>query len=272
MVASEEQFTLVLNPEFQDRSLLDSMRGLRDRLAVPAAVLGVAGLAVLGSFSSETAPADAADAAVASPSPESGTLPAIGPPFYGRSRLGHTYRSTRLRPGANSYDDMMDYYGDSLYHPYPAIDFKVPVGRDVLAVTSGTIAISSEETEATPDAWPRRPGMFILLDPDDPRLPNFAFKHLSEADVTEGQHVNRGQVIGESGSTQSPNAHLHFDAHQTVEGFNTYENQADYGRISFWQCGRQVTLSITSAVMNAVINPQPTRAASIRNCGLRIVS
>lgn len=251
-------------PPIQEQTVMDRIRDWRVRLAVPIAAVGLA-VAVAFSPTSETAQAEPAEAGAES-------APSIGPPFYGPAQLGHTYQSARLRPTANSYDDMVSYYGDSWYHPYPAIDFKVAVGRDLLAVTSGTIAIASEETDQTPDAWPRRPGQFVLLDPDDPRLPNFAYKHLSETDVVEGQHVNRGQVIGDSGRSQSPNAHLHFDAHATVEGFNTYPNQADYGSIRFWQCGRQVTLNTTTAIMGDRINPQPTRAASIRNCGPRITN
>lgn len=194
--------------------------------------------------------------------------PIIGPPFYGPSTLGHTYRSRELSPNANSYDDMIAYYGDAFYHPYPAIDFKMPRGRAIRAVTNGVVSINSQETDENPDAWPRRPGRFVLLDPDDPSLPFFAFKHLDSSSVTEGQRVTQGQIIGRAGSTQSPNVHLHFDAHNSVEGFNTYPEQADYGRIRFWQCGNLITLNSATARMDRRINPQPTRAASIRNCDL----
>jgi murein DD-endopeptidase MepM/ murein hydrolase activator NlpD len=275
MIASEEQFTPAVNPEVAHRPILDRVQEWKTRLAMPFVVAGVAGLAIVGSFTGETTPADANEATTAAASPEAGgAMPAIGPAFYGSSRLGHTYRSTRLRPTANSYDDMIAYYGDSLYHPYEAVDFMIPEGRDVLAVTDGTIVINSEETDETPDAWQRRPGMFVVVDPVDPRLPFYAFKHLSQSNVVEGQRVQRGEVIGESGSTQSPNAHLHFDAHAsaTHDGFNTYEGQRNWGRMVFWQCGRQITLTPRNARMGDVINPQPTRAASIRNCGRQVTN
>jgi hypothetical protein len=42
-------------------------------------------------------------------------------------------------------------------------------------------------------------------------------------------------VIGLSGRTQSPDAHLHFDAQSGLGCFNTYACQVDYGTVGW--CG-----------------------------------
>lgn len=154
---------------------------------------------------------------------------ALAPPFYGPSTLGHTYRSAEL-PDAASCPAMLDYFGSCWYHPYPAVDWLLPVGTPVRAVAAGTVVLVGEETDADPDAWPRRPGRFLLLELDEPLGPCrvFAYKHLSRWATTAGARVDVGTVVAYSGRTQSPTAHLHTDCFTSLAGFNRYEAQAPF--------------------------------------------
>lgn len=64
--------------------------------------------------------------------------------------------------------------------------------------------------EAAGDGWNYGMGSYIVIDHGSGLVTVYA--HLSRVDVTEGQQVGRGEVIGESGSTgYSTGVHLHFE-------------------------------------------------------------
>ena len=177
----------------------------------------------------------------------------IGPPFWGWSKHGFTTESGQLNPEGEGCTPLIEYYGDCDYHPYPAVDFILPHGKPVVAVAPGTIALVGEETDDNPDAWPRKPGRFILLELKAPRgdCRYVRYSHLSDWAVAEGQTVTRGQFIGRAGSTQIPGneTHLHLDCFSSVEGFNTYEAQADLGEIQWYDRGRCKRVQLTSFAM-----------------------
>jgi murein DD-endopeptidase MepM/ murein hydrolase activator NlpD len=83
--------------------------------------------------------------------------------------------------------------------PHLGLDFRVPSGTSVTAMNDGTVLLA-------------RPlyfeGNFVVLDHGQGLLT--LYLHLSEFKVKEGDHVQRGQVIGLSGGTgRATGPHLH---------------------------------------------------------------
>lgn len=196
--------------------------------------------------------------------------PTIGSPVFVNTRLGHTYQSLPL-PNAQSCPAMMIYYGHCRYHPYPAVDFMVPQGTAVRAVADGVVVLADQEhegdgdpdgcdpSERTETAYCRRPGMFVVVEHTAEGLPPLTtYKHLMSTRMTAGTTVTRGQIIGRSGNTQSPDFHLHFDAQSSLACLNTYACQVDYGRMTFCNpLGQTVRRSSATLLQGQAIRPRP---------------
>ena len=88
----------------------------------------------------------------------------------------------------------------SIYHT--GIDFPKRTGEDTLATASGRAIYAGAGFSGY--------GKMIILEHQH----NWAslYAHLSKIDVTPGQHVHKGQKIGEVGNTgRSSGPHLHFE-------------------------------------------------------------
>ncbi len=83
--------------------------------------------------------------------------------------------------------------------PHLGLDFRVPAGTPVAAMNSGTILLARALYFE---------GNFVVIDHGQGLLTMYL--HLSEIKVKEGDHVDRGQVIGLSGGTgRATGPHLH---------------------------------------------------------------
>ena len=134
-----------------------------------AAVLAAIGLAALG--------ASSADAAVDYPLARKGAL--IGVPYGGTHSLGN-------------------------WESDNAIDISVPVGTPVYAVADGTISSSLGFGDSGKGG--RFAGARLHLVTGDNV---WFYTHLSRLTVQLGEHVTRGQKIGESGAANgSPHLHI----------------------------------------------------------------
>ncbi|MCA9580157.1 MAG: M23 family metallopeptidase [Myxococcales bacterium] len=161
-------------------------------------------------------------------------------PFLGRANILFGYETGEVRP--DGHEAQRDYYGHLRYHPYDAVDFRLPCNHPIRASGPGEVVLADEETDQTPNAFPRKPGQFVLI--EHRRGPISRYSHLNRTFVVEGQRVVRGQVIGLAGRTQSPNVHLHYDEQKTVEDFNLYPNQASIGKM-FFRYGGEVRVHDT---------------------------
>lgn len=86
------------------------------------------------------------------------------------------------------------------YKLHSGIDIAAPQGTDVYAAADGTVIYSGVLGTA---------GLAIILDHGDLET---RYYHLSKAIVGKGETVNRGEVIGQIGSTgDSTGPHLHFE-------------------------------------------------------------
>lgn len=92
-------------------------------------------------------------------------------------------------------------------------DFATPIGTPVLAVGGGVIDFAGQ-ADWTPNDNPlwMMGSICIILNCGDSE-PDFTYGHLSSVAVSQGQHVNQGDIIGYSGNTgASTGPHLHFEA------------------------------------------------------------
>lgn len=118
---------------------------------------------------------------------------------------------------------------------HTGIDFGVPVGTKIYAADSGTIEFSdwAWKLSASNKWWiaPKFAGICVVINHNDGFKTLYA--HLSETDMVDGQFVEKGQLIGLSGSTGlSTGPHLHFevlgDPLQPYNGFYGRLNPNEY--------------------------------------------
>jgi Peptidase family M23 len=155
-------------------------------------------------------------------------------PFLGGARLGCGY----LDCNANTY------------HPWPAVDFRLPEGTPVRATAPGRVELVDEEIDGDGDpagcaevsgtaetAYCGRPGRFVVIGHDEG--PYSVYKHLKATHVVAGQEVERGQVIGQVGNTQATNFHLHYDEQSDPTRINAPGNRVPIGPVHYWNRGRR---------------------------------
>jgi murein DD-endopeptidase MepM/ murein hydrolase activator NlpD len=110
-----------------------------------------------------------------------------------------------LRPSAgtiSSYFGSRRSYNGGPYTSYHSgVDYRAPTGTPVVAAASGTVVLA----EALP-----RYGNMIVIDHGWGVMTGYG--HLSSMDVTVGQRVSAGDLLGKVGSTgQSTGSHLHWE-------------------------------------------------------------
>lgn len=98
--------------------------------------------------------------------------------------------------------------GANEYHR--GIDIAVPEGTEVLAAQDGTVVTASSNAEY---------GNYIIIRNDEGYESRYA--HLSTINVSQGQVVNHGDVIGKTGGTgSSTGSHLHLECLFNGEYYN----------------------------------------------------
>jgi murein DD-endopeptidase MepM/ murein hydrolase activator NlpD len=93
------------------------------------------------------------------------------------------------------------------YHT--GVDFAVPQGTNIIAVTDGVIANAN---------WGKAYGVQLVQEVvQNDKKSWVIYAHLSKALVKSGDKVTKGQHIGESGNTgNSSGPHLHFENRSNV--------------------------------------------------------
>lgn len=101
-------------------------------------------------------------------------------------------------------------------HGHDGIDIAAPIGTPVHAALSGVV-LGTGNTDLVHDASGRQCysfGKWIMLQHDNGI--NTMYAHLSEIDVSKGQSVTTGEVIGLSGMTgYATGPHIHFGVYAT---------------------------------------------------------
>ena len=100
---------------------------------------------------------------------------------------------------------------------HTGIDLAAPTGTRVFAPADGVVRVATESYDPSPAS-----GTVILIDHDN-GLSTF-FAHLHSLEVSPGQRVERGAVIGTVGSTgKSTGPHLHFETRRDGEAVDPAE-------------------------------------------------
>jgi len=95
---------------------------------------------------------------------------------------------------------------------HKGLDFRAPVGTEILAADSGTIAGAGDTDITCPNA---SYGKWIMINHDNGL--STVYGHLSYIKVSKGQRVDRGELIAYSGNTgYSTGPHLHFEVRATA--------------------------------------------------------
>ncbi len=104
---------------------------------------------------------------------------------------------------------------------HPAVDIRIPEGTPAIAVANGIVKTAESKTTGF--------GKYIVLEVPDAPLNGgteslyIGYAHLSEIDVSVGQIVRRGDVIGKTGTTgTSTTPHLHFQIDRADASFHLY--------------------------------------------------
>lgn len=106
---------------------------------------------------------------------------------------------------------------------HKGVDFDLETGDEVLAAMEGTIRIAR---------YSRGYGNFVVIAHEGGL--ETLYGHMSELQVTEGEKVGSGQVIGLGGSTgQSTGSHLHFE-------FRVFGEQVDPSHMISYEEGNPV--------------------------------
>lgn len=107
---------------------------------------------------------------------------------------------SKLRQMASGYGQRRDpVYGTTKFHE--GMDFACPVGTPVYATGNGKVIFAG---------WQSGYGNLIEIDHGYQYITRYA--HLSRIDVTPGQNVERGELIGAVGNTgKSTGPHLHYE-------------------------------------------------------------
>lgn len=118
-------------------------------------------------------------------------------------------------PITTKYGQTTDANGVALWggNQHKAIDYGVPIGTPVQAAASGTVK------QVGSGSGDRSYGIYIEIDHGGGYSTLYA--HLSSVQVSVGQAVTQGQVIGLSGDTgYTKGAHLHFEVRQNGNKIN----------------------------------------------------
>ncbi|MFH1605407.1 MAG: M23 family metallopeptidase [Pseudomonadota bacterium] len=109
-------------------------------------------------------------------------------------------------------------YADYKLAGHNGIDYAVPIGTPVLAAHGGRCAVAMDLVGY---------GIFVRITSVDDEMQTL-YAHLSANFVSQGERVERGQIIGNSGNTgNSTGPHLHFGWQVTGVRNPAYRNWID---------------------------------------------
>ena len=136
-----------------------------------------------------------------------------------------------IHEGQTNWTDKVYPYGSTrggTLRPHHGVEFYVPEGTQVLAVADGTVVYAGNDSERVFGPEPNFYGNLVVIEHDtrlDGQPVYTLYGHLSETQVTEGQHVLMQQQIALSGATGvADGAHLHFEVRVGQNNYNSTRN------------------------------------------------
>ncbi len=161
------------------------------------------------------------------------------PNFYLPYPNGSTYQVTQGWGGSVSHTDYYNKY---------AVDFGMSIGQPVAATAPGKVIRSSRGKSGIAGGCDRRyinSANYVVIDHGD--NVSSLYLHLSEVNVSVGDTISKGQIIGKSGNTGYVcGSHLHF-TFQKTNTVGTYAGESiQYGFIETGKNAPQSGVSYTS--------------------------
>ncbi|MBT8263907.1 MAG: M23 family metallopeptidase [Desulfobacterales bacterium] len=120
-------------------------------------------------------------------------------------------------------------YGEDLH---PGIDYTIPIGTPILAVSDGIVVIVREPC---PDQI-YCGGLAVIVKHSDDFF-SFYF-HLSKTFVTIGESIKRGERLGLSGKSNGGWRHLHFGLLKNVKEGSGAKFSQSYNPKNYWLGGK----------------------------------
>lgn len=130
-------------------------------------------------------------------------------------------------------------YGSAGYAGHTGVDFACASGVNVVAAESGIVVTSKDITSHTNCSCSYTGGGYhsygryiVILHDKKNSAGNYVFTlyaHNSQRLVSEGQRVEKGQVIAKSGSTgNSSGPHCHFEVRTPSSAYSSCVNPTNY--------------------------------------------
>jgi murein DD-endopeptidase MepM/ murein hydrolase activator NlpD len=141
---------------------------------------------------------------------------------------GHFVLDRPITPPGNLRTDAGYPYGSTAYgtrEPHHGVEFPNATGVPVLAAADGVVAVAGDDGQSIYAVYRQTYGNLVVLEHRFPGIDGSIFTlyaHLSQVNVQPGQTVQRGQMIGQVGSSGiAIGSHLHFEVRQ---GRNNYDS------------------------------------------------
>jgi len=138
-------------------------------------------------------------------------------------------RYDELAPIGSGYGKRGMPYGDGRH---PGIDYLIPVGTPIVAVSDGVIVFTGQPYKDTSFGG----GFSVHLKHADDFYSVYA--HLSKIYVTAGQHVKRGERLGLSGQAYPKRPELHFGLIKNYKKHSGLYFSQSYNPNEFWLGGK----------------------------------
>ncbi|HTX78697.1 MAG TPA: M23 family metallopeptidase [Longilinea sp.] len=140
-----------------------------------------------------------------------------------------------IQPPDNDQFNPQYAYGSTQFgtrEPHPGVDIANAVGTPVTAAADGIVVVAGDDKSTLYGPAPDFYGNLVILQHQLPQSDQPVFTlygHLSKIDVSVGDHVSAGQVIGQVGVTgYAIGAHLHFEVRIGSYDFKSIRNPALY--------------------------------------------
>ena len=136
-----------------------------------------------------------------------------------------------LPPGMDSIDRTYPYASTAggTRIPHHGVEFYNPSGTPVRAAEDGWVVYSGDDTVRIFSPWPGFYGNIVVLEHTLSGAPfeklYTLYAHLSKLDISTGEHVSAGEVIGEVGLTGTASgSHLHFEVRSDAYNYDSCLN------------------------------------------------
>jgi murein DD-endopeptidase MepM/ murein hydrolase activator NlpD len=170
------------------------------------------------------------------PAPSNTTMRLFGKPFAGDYRLQNYFDHDRPAAPNDTNGYQLNWQGARAYpgrdvpgyDGHTGVDWALPEGTPVLAVTAGRVVFAGNTTPAP--CWLQNnevvSSLMVIIGfiAPDGQTYTVSYNHLNHIDVTRDERVAEGQQIGLSGATGCvgrlngrPSAHLHFQMNKVVD-------------------------------------------------------